>query len=113
MEILELGGGGAGAMRDAHDMTTRELEGIEPPPPGPPPRLPIAQRRAGCGYVGPREAKSCRNCRHRVARYHSRDPSVESCSWRCTKHDFPVELGAVCADHGPALRCVVAQQGAN
>lgn len=88
-------------MRDLQDTMTPELEGV-PPLPATPEKKTIAERRVECGYTGPRAVKACRNCVH-ASGY------VVSAQWigkqrsllRCGKHDFPVELGAICADHAP------------
>lgn len=72
-------------MRDPTDHATAEIPGVEPPPAAPPPRLSIAERRAGIGYMGPRQAPTCRHCQHRPAE-----------AMRCGLGDFPVELGGTC-----------------
>lgn len=76
-------------MRDANDLMTADIPGLEPLP-AKPVRTTIAQRMAACVYQDPKTVRSCRNCRHLVG-YGSHA--------LCGLHDFPVALGALCADH--------------
>lgn len=83
---------GGGAMRDLADTMTAEIPGIEPPLPkkdAPPPT--ICRRRELCGYNPPKLAPSCRHCLFKATAARSGLP------W-CTKHEFVVELGAICGD---------------
>lgn len=66
--------------------------------PGMPPadrlqRAGAARRRLLCGYTPPKKTSSCRTCAHLLP--------VRVDQWRCTLHDFPVELGAICASWEP------------
>lgn len=85
-------------MRDGADTMTAEIDGIEPLPP-PVVRTTIAERRLVCCYQDPKAVRACRNCRHRSDVLHNTGSWAEAITLRCKLHDFPVGMGALCADH--------------
>lgn len=86
-------------MRDPAELVTAELPTIEPPPPPAPKEPTAAERRLICAYQDPKSVRSCRNCRHRQDVLQGTGGVCESFTVRCRKHAFPVQLGALCADH--------------
>ena len=96
--------GGGLAMRDAHDVMTCEIPGVEPLPPKPV-RLTIADRMHQSAYAGPlTRDDTCRHCKHLGGTLNNVGSWAESVSHRCKLHDFPVQLGAVCNDHARAVK---------
>ncbi len=85
-------------MRDPHDNLTAEIPGETAPPP-PPPKTTIAERRLRVVYQDPKSRQGCRDCRHRRDVLLNTGSHAESFSVRCKLHDFPVQLGGICADH--------------
>ena len=93
---------GMGTMRDAYDTMTAEIPGVEPLPPEPPKRPPIAVRMEEACYRSPLTRDD--TCKHLGGTLNNVGSWAESVSHRCKLHDFLVQLGAVCNDHARAVK---------
>jgi hypothetical protein len=79
-----------------HDHWTATIHGVEPLPPPPPPPPTQAELRDKVGYMGPRAGRTCRHCKHLSSNKAPPAAGDKPARPWCTRHGFPVALGASC-----------------